>query len=254
MIAIKSAGFISSRMVNSNMALDFAYTIYLLLRESGEVPVEEIKRYVQRWYVLTVLTGRYSSSPESSFARDIRRIKDNGVVAILKEIEDAQLSDNFWEIALPQNLSYTSTNNPTYLVFLAAQVFFNDISFLSNSVPVRELIALGGDAHHIFPKQYLIDNKFNKSQYNQEANYVFLDRPVNISIGKKAPNVYLSEAKSNCSTANSWAYDIDKFYENLEVNCVPKEIIDMDYTSYDVFLEKRRKLMAAKIKKYYHSL
>ena len=258
MIAIKSAGFISSRLVNSNMALDFAYTIYLILRESGEVAVEDIKRYVQKWYVLSVLTGRYSNSPESAFARDIRRIKENGVLAILKEIEDAQLSDNFWNVALVQNLSYTSTNNPTYLVFLAAQIFFNDISFLSNNVPVRELIALGGDVHHIFPKQYLMDNHFDKSQYNQDANYVFLDRPVNISVGKKAPNVYLQEAKNRCLSGNSaqtgLINDIDKFYQNLEMNCVPTEAIDMYYTSYEDFLEKRRKLMAAKIKKYYYSL
>lgn len=258
MIAIKSAGFISSRLVNSNMALDFAYTIYLILKESGEVAVEDIKRYVQKWYVLSVLTGRYSSSPESAFARDIRRIKENGVLAILKEIEDAQLSDNFWNVALVQNLSYTSTNNPTYLVFLAAQIFFNDISFLSNNVPVRELIALGGDVHHIFPKQYLMDNHFDKSQYNQDANYVFLDRPVNISVGKKAPNVYLQEAKNRCLSGDSaqtgLINDIDKFYQNLEMNCVPTEAIDMDYTSYEDFLEKRRKLMAAKIKKYYYSL
>ena len=258
MIAIKSAGFISSRLVNSNMALDFAYTIYLILKESGEVAVEDIKRYVQKWYVLSVLTGRYRSSPESAFARDIRRIKENGVLAILKEIEDAQLSDNFWNVALVQNLSYTSTNNPTYLVFLAAQIFFNDISFLSNNVPVRELIALGGDVHHIFPKQYLMDNHFDKSQYNQDANYVFLDRPVNISVGKKSPNVYLQEAKNRCLSGDSaqtgLINDIDKFYQNLEMNCVPTEAIDMDYTSYEDFLEKRRKLMAAKIKKYYYSL
>lgn len=257
MIAIKSAGFISSKLVNSNMALDFAYTIYLLLKESKEVPVEDIKRYVQKWYVLSVLTGRYSSSPESAFARDIRRIRESGVVKILKEIEDAQLSDNFWNVALVQDLSYTSTNNPTYLVFLAAQIFFNDISFLSNNVPVRELIALGGDVHHIFPKQYLIDNHYDKSRYNQEANFVYLDRPVNISIGKKAPYVYLQEAEARCqngTTQIGLINDINKFYENLETNCVPREALKMDHTSYGEFLEKRRKMMAAKIKKYYYSL
>ncbi len=157
-----------------------------------------------------------------------------------------------------QNLSYTSTNNPTYLVFLAAQIFFNDTSFLSNNVPIRELIALGGDVHHIFPKQYLIDNHFDKTQYNQEANYVFLDRPVNIAIGKKSPCIYLKEAKERCIAETSkevgLIHDMDKFYANLETNCIPKEVIDMDYTSYDLFLEKRRKLMAAKIKKYYYSL
>ena len=257
MIAIKSAGFISSKLVNSNMALDFAYTIYLLLKESKEVPVEDIKRYVQKWYVLSVLTGRYSSSPESAFARDIRRIRESGVVTILKEIEDAQLSDNFWNVALVQDLSYTSTNNPTYLVFLAAQIFFNDISFLSCNVPVRELIALGGDVHHIFPKQYLIDNHYDKSRYNQEANFVYLDRPVNISIGKKAPYVYLQEAEARCkngTTQLGLVNDINKFYENLETNCVPVEAINMDHTSFGEFLEKRRKMMAAKIKKYYYSL
>lgn len=258
MLAIKSAGFISSRLVNSNMALDFAYTIYLLLKESGEVAVEDIKRYVQKWYVLSVLTGRYSSSPETAFAKDIRRIRESGVLAILKEIEDAQLSDNFWDVALVQNLTYTSTNNPTYLVFLAAQIFFNDTSFLSNNVPVRELIALGGDVHHIFPKQYLMDFHFDKTLYNQEANFVFLDRPVNISIGKKAPNVYLKEAKERCMNTSSeqtgLINDIDKFYANLETNCVPVETIEMDFNSYDDFLDKRRKMMAAKIKKYYYSL
>jgi hypothetical protein len=258
MIAIKSAGFISSRLVNSNMALDFAYTIYLLLKESNEVAVEDIKRYVQKWYVLSVLTGRYSSSPETAFAKDIRRIRESGVLTILKEIEDAQLSDNFWDVALVQNLAYTSTNNPTYLVFLAAQIFFNDTSFLSNNVPVRELIAMGGDVHHIFPKQYLMDHHFDKTRYNQEANFVFLDRPVNISIGKKAPNVYLKEAKERCMNTSSeqtgLINDIDKFYANLETNCVPVEAIDMDFNSYDDFLEKRRKMMAAKIKKYYYSL
>jgi hypothetical protein len=208
--------------------------------------------------VLSVLTGRYSSSPESAFARDIRLIKEKGVVNVLKEIEDAQLSDNFWDVALVQNLSYTSTNNPTYLVFLAAQIFFNDISFLSNNVPVRELIALGGDVHHIFPKQYLIDHHFDKTKYNQEGNYVFLDRPVNISVGKKAPKEYLQEAKNRClngdNTNTGLLNDIDKFYANLEANCVPSEAVDMDYTSYEVFLEKRRKMMADKIKKYYYAL
>jgi hypothetical protein len=258
MIAIKAAGFISSKLVNSNMALDFAYTIYLLLKESGEVKVEDIKRYVQKWYVLSVLTGRYSSSPESAFARDIRLIKEKGVVDMLKEIEDAQLSENFCNVALVQGLSYTSTNNPTYLVFLAAQVFFNDISFLSNNVPVRELILLGGDVHHIFPKQYLVDHHFDKTKYNQEGNYVFLDRPVNISVGKKSPREYLQEAKNRClngaDVQSGLINDIDKFYANLEANCVPAETIDMDYNSYEVFLDKRRKMMAAKIKKYYYSL
>jgi len=256
MIAVKSAGFISEKLVNSNMALDFAYTIYLLLQDS-DVPVAERKRIVQKWYVLSVLTGRYSSSPESAFARDIRQITEVGVPAMLKSIEDAILSENFWNVAVPQNLSMTSTNNPTYLVYLAAQVYFNDISLLSANITVRELISLGGDVHHVFPKQYLINNHFSKNLYNQDGNYAYLDRPVNESIGKKAPHEYFSIALKQCETKKAECgsiIDEDMLHKNLAANCIPEEVFKMGYEDYEIFLEKRRLLMAQKIRRYYENL
>ena len=256
MIAIKAAGFISSKLVNSNMALDFAYTVHLLLLDS-DVPVAERKRIVQKWYVLSVLTGRYSSSPESAFARDIRQIAEQGIPAMLKSIEDAILSENFWDVAVPQDLTMTSTNNPTYLVYLAAQVYFNDCSLLSTNITVRELINLGGDVHHVFPKKYLIDNGYSKNLYNQDGNYAYLDRPVNESIGKKAPKVYFQEALDQCKTKQATCgsiIDEDQLYNNLEMNCIPADVFNMDYQDYSHFLEKRRSMIANKIRRYYESL
>lgn len=256
MIAIKSAGFISNKMVNSNMAMDFAYTIHLLLLES-DVPVADRKRIVQKWYVLSVLTGRYSSSPESAFARDIRQISEQGVPAMLKSIEDAILSENFWNVAVPQDLTMTSTNNPTYLVYLAAQVYLNDISLLSTNITVRELINLGGDVHHVFPKQYLINNHYAKNQYNQEGNYAYLDRPVNESIGKKAPKEYFNIALNQCHTKTAKCgsiIDEKQLRKNLADNCIPESIFEMEHEDYTSFLEQRRMLMANKIRKYYESL
>lgn len=238
------------------MALDLAYTIYLLLQES-DVPVAERKRIVQKWYVLSVLTGRYSSSPESAFARDIRQITEQGVTAMLKAIEDATLSENFWNVAVPQNLAMTSTNNPTYLVYLAAQVFFNDISLLSSNITVRELICLGGDVHHVFPKQYLINNHYAKNQYNQDANYAYLDRPVNESIGKKSPKEYFNIALKQCETKVSECgsiIDKEQLMNNLSMNGIPSTVFDMDYNNYSEFLEERRLLMAHKIRRFYESL
>lgn len=256
MIAIKSAGFISNKMVTSNMALDFAYTIHLLLQES-DVPVAERKRIVQKWYILSVLTGRYSNSPETVFAKDIRQISEQRVTSTLKAIEDATLSANFWEVAIPQNLAMTSTNNPTYLVYLAAQVYFNDISLLSSNITVRELINLGGDVHHVFPKQYLINNHFTKNQYNQDANYAYLDRPVNESIGKKAPREYFNTALNQCETKVALCgsiIDNELLMKNLEMNCIPSDVFDMEFQDYPRFLEERRLLMAKKIRKYYENL
>lgn len=118
MLAIRGAGFISARLVNSYMALDFAYALYLRLIRDTNVSVSEVKRIVQRWYVLSVLTERYSSSPESAFYKDIRQINEIGAVEALKAIEAATLSDNFWNVRVVQDLAYTSTINPTYLVIL----------------------------------------------------------------------------------------------------------------------------------------
>lgn len=256
MIAIRAAGFISNKMTNSNMALDFAYTIYLLLQES-KVPVADRKRIVQKWYVLSILTGRYSSSPESAFAKDLRLINEQGIVQVLENIESAELSENFWKVAVPQNLQWTSTTNPTYLAYLAAQIHDKDDSLLSKDITVQELINLGGDVHHIFPKQYLISKGFDKSLYNQVANFAFLDRPVNESIGKKAPNVYFPLALNQCETKAAVCgsiVDEEKLNANLAANCIPTEIFEMDATRYEEFLAKRRDLMAAKIRKYYESL
>ena len=257
MLAIRSAGFTSKKLVNSVMAIDFAYAVYLLLQETKEIPVDEIKSLVQRWYVLSVLTGRYSASPESAFAKDIRAIGENGAKATLKAIEEATLSDNFWNIQLAQNLTYVSSINPTYQVFLAAQNFFKKDSLLSH-IPVGELVNLGGDIHHIFPKQYLVDNGYDKHEYNQVANYAYLDTPINIKIGKKAPSVYLNEALDAIKGAKDTSFKAikseEEFIQNLEDNCIPFEILGMDHTSYQTFLEARRSKMTELIKNYYYSL
>lgn len=257
MLAIRGAGFISSKLVNSYMALDFAYALYLRLSITKEVSVSEVKRIVQKWYVLSVLTGRYSSSPETAFYRDIRRINEVGVVKTLEDIEAALLSDNFWEVKVVQDLAYTSTINPTYLVYLAAQVANNDMSLLSNNITVKDLIDISGDVHHIFPKEYLKSNGFSKNLYNQDANYAYLDTQVNKSIGKKAPCEYFAEAFKQCETKEITCgsiTDVDILKANLSANCIPIEACNMTYADYESFLEKRRELMAKKIKDFYYSL
>lgn len=257
MLAIRSAGFISKKLVNSVMAIDFAYAVYLILQETKEVPVEEIKSLVQKWYVLSVLTGRYSGSPESAFAKDIKKIEEIGARETLRSIEDAILSDNFWNVQLNQNLTFVSSINPTYQVFLAAQNYLKKDSLLSH-IPVSELINLGGDIHHIFPKQYLIDHGFEKNDYNQVANYAYLDTPINIKVGKKAPNVYLNEALNEILKQEQNSFKSikskEEFIKNLEYNCIPTEILKMDHTQYSDFLSRRRERMTQLIKEYYYKL
>lgn len=77
-LAIKSAGYVSGKLLNSKMTLDFAYTLYLMLLEDSEIPNAQIKRYVQKWFVLSTLTSRYIGSPETQMDRDMRTIGEKG--------------------------------------------------------------------------------------------------------------------------------------------------------------------------------
>ena len=52
-LAIKSAGFVSSTLINSQMTLNFAYTLYLILNKNNQIDKTQIKRYVTKWYVLS---------------------------------------------------------------------------------------------------------------------------------------------------------------------------------------------------------
>lgn len=257
-LAIKSAGFITSKLLNSQMTLDFAYTLYLILQQSEEIPKIEIKRYIQKWFVLSTLTSRYIGSPESQMDRDLRGIAAKGFKAFLEENENALLSDAFWNVGLVQNLETSSISSPFLNTYLAAQVFFGDRSLLSNSSKVSDLISVAGDVHHIFPREYLKQNGVTeKSRYNQVANYAYLDTGVNISVGKREPKDYFSVALAQCSTGEIEIGTIkneDDFWKNLDFNCIPREVVNMTAEDYPTFLQKRRMAMATKIKEYYYAL
>lgn len=45
-----------------------------------------------------------------------------------------------------------------------------------------------------------------------------------------------------------------EFIKNLQDNCIPIDILEMDYTNYKSFLEARRVMMTELIKTYYYSL
>ena len=74
----------------------------------------------------------------------------------------------------------------------------------------------------IFPKQYLRNNGYNE------------------------------KIQGNARYGN--ITDLNCLKTNMAENCIPEQIVDMDYSDYPDFLIARRKLMAAKIKDYYYSL
>lgn len=258
MLAIKSIGIKSKKLINSDITLDFAYTLYLLLSKDQNYDAKTVDRFVQKWYVLSTLTSRYINSPESKMDEDLRNMKAKGFEAFFKEVEAAELSETFWQIGLVQRLETSVINSPYFNIFLAAQICGNDNALFSRGTKINDLISILGDVHHIFPKKYLTANGItNKSEYNQIANYTYLDTQVNKDISDDAPCDYFSKAIAACQSGES-AYgninNYDELLENLRQNCIPIEIASMTHIDYREFLQRRRELMADKIHNYYDSI
>lgn len=256
LMIIKSAGFISPKLIRSQNVINFAYILYLRLKENGVNSVA-IESYVRRWFVFTILTGRYSGSPESAIDYDIRQISEKPFDLFLQEREEAELSDAFWDFSLVQSFDTSVASSPFFLTFLAAQVRDGDKGFLSRDVTVSDLVSLRGDIHHLFPKDYLKRNGLDRWKYNQIANFVYMQSEINIKVGNKAPRDYFEILKRQITESNLQVSGLGsetELMENLRMNCVPVEIMDMSFDDYYDFLDLRRKLMAKKLREYYFKL
>ena len=254
---IRSAGFVEASLITSQGALNFAYILYLTLR-AQQVPAAKIESTVRRWFVLSVLTGRYSGSPETAFDYDIRQFNDVGFENFLSSAERGQLSTAFWDVALPEEMNTSSANSPYFKVFLAAQVKMSDRGFLSRDITVTDLILNKCDVHHIFPKNYLKTKLgLAKGRYNQIANFVLTQSEINIAIGNQPPQQYFLHVLEQCAGGKKkygGISDINTLKGNLQSNCIPVDSGCLPSEDYDQFLEMRRRVMAAKLKEYYFSL
>ncbi|MDY2908349.1 MAG: DUF262 domain-containing protein [Candidatus Faecimonas sp.] len=255
---LKSAGIIDGDLVRSQNVLNFGYILYLLLREKNVSP-DKIETLVRRWVIMSIITQRYTSSPESQFDLDIRRLNESeDIIKYISDEEERRLGDTFWDNILVENFNTSVASSPYWKTFIIAQIKLNNRAFLSKDIDVRTLIEGRGDVHHIFPKDYLQKNgKDNRSIYNQIANFAMLQTEVNIQIGKKAPNDYMKSIIDQCNgQENKYGAinTLDDLYKNMEENCIPRSFVDMTIDNYEEFLKERRKLMAQKLKQYYESL
>jgi hypothetical protein len=257
LMIIKSAGFVTSALIRSAGALNFAYVLYLRLKaQYGNDP--RIESWVRRWFVMSLLTGRYSSSPESSMDFDIRQIHSRPFDEILDQVEAAELSSAFWDVGLVQDLNTSSNSRPSLHVFWAAQAKFGDRGLFSKDIRATELLVHQGDIHHIFPKNFLKGKGNSRAEYNQVANYALTQQEINIKIGDKNPSEYFAQVLAQCESGNPIFGGIQNksdLLENFKENCIPIDmVLSGNLTDYPAFLAERRVLMANKVRRYYQQL
>ena len=253
---LRSAGFVDASMIRSQNTVNFAYILYLTLRARHMNPVQ-IETLVQRWFVMSVLTGRYTGSPETAFGGDIRNVAEQNAQDYLDAVERAELSDAFWDAGLPLQMDTSVASSPYFNVFLASQVKANNKGFLSNSHTVQTLLEGTSHVHHVFPRNYLKKNGLVRSRYNQIANYVVMQAEINIAIGDDPPTAYFGALWRQCENGEARYGGItnaDELRTNLVAHCIPHGMEEAEIGDYNGFLKERRLLMAGKIRDYYRSL
>lgn len=253
---LRSAGFITNNLIGSKNAVNFAFILYLLAREEGVAP-HEIEHTIRKWFVMSMLTGRYSGTPETVIDQDVRQIKSYGVVRHTQAVFNATLTDSFWSALLPQEMDTSSGISPYFLVYQAAQVKMKDKGFLSKDIEVSSLLLNRADVHHLFPRNYLKKMGLQRGSYNQIANYAIAQSEINIAIGDKPPKEYFNTMLSQVRGGPMKYGGITEegqLIQNLKSHCIPMDIFNSLADDYDQFLVERRKLMALKIKEYFNSL
>lgn len=249
---LKSAGFVTSDLIRSRNAINFAYILYLRGRREN-LPADDIESLVRRWFAMTILRRRYSGSPETAFDLDIRQIDSQGLQAYAEAVIENELPSTFWSGMLPQLMDTSSSTSPYFIAYQAAQARLGDRGFLSSGITVRDLLINRGDKHHVFPRKHLQRGGASRSSYNQIANFVMAQSEINIAIGDKAPKAYFGELREQVNGGPKrygGITDLAELRANLVMNCLPTGLLDGEPLDYDAFLVERRRLMAEKIRQW----
>jgi len=251
---VRSAGYRSQKTISSVTALVFAYQLYLLGRTEFGVDAFKLKGAIARWLFMSLLTGRYSASPESKMEMDLAGLRElktpEQFLNKMTQVEEATLTDDFWTKTLPLDLATSAGRSPALFGFYAAQTLLGARALFSKS-SVADLLdppAYGQkkalERHHIFPRQYLKNKGVDSVRdINQIANYALVEWDDNIAISDAPPAVYWPEYAKRFGA------------DALEQMCSWHALPDQWWIlTYEAFLAARRPLIAAVIRDGYKKL
>lgn len=238
------AGYRSGGMISSQTALFYAYSFYLIGKRDYRVEPFELRDLIARWFFMTSLTGRYSGSPETVMETDLAKLRNikgaKGFISLLDGIINDSLTEDYWNITLPNELATSSARSPTLFAYHAALNLL-DARALFSKVKVWELLdpairatKSGVERHHLFPKAHLKKLGITVIQeVNQIANYAHVEWFDNIEISDTPPAEYLPKYKKRFSES-----ELKRMYK---WHALPEGWEKMAYAQ---FLSERRKLMA----------
>ena len=114
--ALPLAGYRSHRMITSELALLYAYTIFLVGVEEVGVELAVMRQAAAEFFFMAAMTSRYAWSGESRFESDLSALDhasgSSDFLARLRRLSDLKLTDDFWSISLPEGLATSGAKTP----------------------------------------------------------------------------------------------------------------------------------------------
>lgn len=250
-------GYKDEELISSKNAVLYSYILYLIGKQNFNTQNHELQRIIGRWFVMSSLTGRYSSSPETAFEKDLNRIKEfnlDGFISGLEKIIGENLTNDFWDITLVGQMETSSARSPEANAFYAALNKLGSPVLFSRKLvgdlydPSLKIKKKRLEKHHIFPRNYLIskygfDKNKDKAKINQIANLTFLEFEDNIEISDDKPSEYFAMVQKR--------FGESEIKEMLAQHAIPENFYQLEY---DNFLQERRKLMTGIIKKAFNKI
>ena len=195
---ISNIGFINYKdLISSQVGFYVTYAFYLIGKIKFNVNSYDLNRVIGKWFVFSQLTQRYSGSPESIIEQDLIKIKNSDdFIETLTNIMNNELTNDFWNITLPQRSMVTSMYNYAFKVYNASLIYKDENILFSHSKlrdqlrPDIKSPKKSIDKHHIFPLNYLKKLGFSQTEYNQQANMIYIEYRDNIKISDNAPEDY----------------------------------------------------------------
>jgi len=254
---IQSLGYKSAGLIASKNSIINSYILYLIGKLNFKIDYKELDRLVARWFFMSSLTSRYSGSSESIMESDLNKIKSckdgEEFKHVINNIIESTLTNDFWNISLPNDLLVTSnTISPVANAFFASLIYngtkalFSDRKISDLYDPSIKIKKSSLDKHHIFPKEYLKKQGVELTLINQIANLTYLEYLDNIKVSDSEPRTYYNQIKNKYYSAK------EVILENaLTEHGIPNEFYEMEYS---IFLTERRKKIALMIKTMYNNI
>lgn len=208
--------------------------ICTVLMDGNKINTTTVKNMVKQWYWCGVFGELYGSANETRYVNDMTQV--------IKWIINSSglpktITDFFFNPT--RLLSLQSRQSAAYKGIMALILKNHARDFISGAeMDFSTYSSEKIDIHHIFPKNYCVEQGYSKAKWNSIVNKTPISASSNREIGGVAPSAYLGKLEKKGSVPSS---DLDDYVETHWIN----HTLLRDNDFHNFIIDRSKKLLNA---------